>query len=157
MKITQKALLGVLAIGIGGAGYFVGTLTRSQPTKATVELEPTSHKENTSSSDKQSSNDKQSSHDKQSTKAKDSNSASKQTKDKTDDHKNQQPQTSTRKDVAGQNDKSNKHANKRLFLTGKNTEQEYSPKLIKHANEIYKHRTDLSFRECLELARKEID
>lgn len=138
MSITKKILLGTLAIGIGGAGYYVGTWARSQPTKATVELEPISHKENASSNNKQLN------------KAKDANSTSKQTKNKTDDHKNHQ-------DVVGKRNKSSRHTNKSLFLTGRNTKQEYSPQLIKRANQIYKHRTNLSFRQCLALARKEND
>lgn len=36
----NKVVLSLCALGLGGAGYLIGNLIRSQPTKATIEVEP---------------------------------------------------------------------------------------------------------------------
>lgn len=138
-NIGKKIFLGTLAAGLGCAGYVVGSITRTQPTKATVEVEQPNKNDNHSTTNQQTTPDDY------------TISKNKQTKNKSENQTDKKDHADSQS-----NEKSNQSKNKQeLFLTGKKSKREYSPELIKRANQIYKHRSNLSFRECLDLARKE--
>lgn len=163
----NKVVLSLCAVGIGGAGYLIGNLIRSQPTKATIEVEPVTTAAGQAKNKQQTAKvNKTEPHSKQ---AADQGQAEKKTDKQKQAAKKQTP--ATKSDTQTSDNSENKHKparqmpqqkqapvtkpKRQLFLTGKKTKQQYSAETIKRANQIYKQQPELSFKACLKLARKD--
>lgn len=167
----NKVVLSLCAVGIGSVGYLIGNLIRSQPTKATIEVEPVTTAARQAKNKKASKTDQQKQDDK-------ANEFAEQHAQRLRDHilYNQkhafEPQTpASKSDTQTSDNSENKHKparqtpqqkqapatkpKRQLFLTGKKTKQQYSAETIKRANQIYKQQPELSFKACLKLARKD--
>lgn len=162
MSLVKKVVLGCCAIGAGCAGYLLNryglnNTIHGQSTDATVEVEAidTKPKANTSAASGESSTSKNNTskmkpHISNFNKAESNKSVPKK-KSELESNKKSDNESIVRKEQARAKRKAKR---RRLYLTGRKTTKQYSASEIKRANQIYKHRSNLSFSECLRLARK---
>ena len=163
MSLVKKVILGCCAIGAGCAGYLLNryglnNTIHGQSTDATVEVEAvdTKPKTNTSVASSESSTSKNNKASKMKphisnfNKAESNKSVPKK-KSEPESNKKSDNESIVRKEQARAKRKAKR---RRLYLTGRKTTKQYSASEIKRANQIYKHRSNLSFSECLRLARK---
>lgn len=154
MSLVKNVVLGCCAIGAGCAGYLLNryglnNTIHGQSTDATVEVEAvdTKPKANTNAASGESSTSKNNTskmkpHISNFNKAESNKSVPKKKSDN---------ESIVHKEQARAKRKAKR---RRLYLTGRKTTKQYSASEIKRANQIYKHRSNLSFSECLRLARK---